>query len=470
MTRVWHCLRTWSRPICVFVCVSGLVACSNGRGSVDGPDDGGQQQAPGKVTIGGSVAGLAGSGLVLQNNGGDNLAVSANGTFNFGTSVDTGSAYNITVLTQPANPSQGCAVANPAGTATANITSVSVTCSTGSFSVGGTVSGLAGSGLVLRNNAGDDLAIASNGSFTFATELASGSGFDVAVATQPVRPTQTCTVADAAGTIGGADVRTVKVSCATNKYTIRGTVSGLQGSGLVLQNNGGDDVGVQSDGGFAFAAQIPSGSGFDVTVKTQPATPAQACSVQNGAGTVADRDVDNIVITCALREFTIGGTISNLRGSGMVLANNGGDRFTPTADGAFTFPTAVLTGTPYSISVPTPPTRPLQLCQVTNSTGVVADANVTNVAINCFTIGFGVGGTVSGLDNSGLELQTNGEKLGIAANGKFIVPASLPDGSPYEVGVAKQPANQVCTVANGRGAIEKADATGVTVTCTPSTQ
>src|SRR5688572_14743875 len=212
MTRVLICLL-----------MLGLAACSNGRGSVD-ESDGGQQQAPPKVTVGGTVAGLSGSGLVLQNNGADDLTITANGTFSFQTSVDAGSPYNITVLTQPASPSQSCSVANASGTApTSNVTSVSVTCATGAFSVGGTVSGLSGSGLVLRNNGGDDLPIASNGNFTFATDLASGSAFEVTVAAQPNRPTQTCTVADASGTVGGSDVRTVKVSCATNDYTIRGT-------------------------------------------------------------------------------------------------------------------------------------------------------------------------------------------------------------------------------------------------------
>jgi environmental stress-induced protein Ves len=444
----------------------GLAACSNGRGSLDdGGGGSGQQQAPPKVTIGGTVAGLSGSGLVLQNNGGDDLAVTANGTFTFKTSIDGGTPYNITVLTQPTGPSQACSIANAAGTAANNVTSIAVTCSTGSFSVGGTVSGLSGSGLVLRNNNGDDLPIASNGSFTFATELASGSAFAVAVATQPSRPSQTCTVADASGTIGGSDVRTVKVSCATNTYRIQGTVSGLRGSGLVLQNNGGDDVGVQSDGGFAFATQIPSGSAYSVTVVTQPSGPAQSCSVQNSSGTVTDRDIDNIVITCALREFTIGGTLSNLKGSGMVLANNGGDLFSPTADGPFTFPTAMLTGSTYSVTVATPPARPFQVCQIKNGSGTVAEQNITNVEINCITIGFGVGGEVSGLEGPGLELQSNGEKLAIATNGKFIVPSSLPDGSPYDVTVARQPANQVCTVANGRGTVENADAASVTVTC-----
>jgi hypothetical protein len=463
MLRVLRCLRAWFLPVFVM----GLAACSNGRGSLDDGGGGGtgQQQAPPKVTIGGTVAGLAGSGLVLQNNGGDDLAVTANGTFSFKSSVDSGSPYNVTALAQPTSPSQFCSIANAAGTATNNVTSVAVTCSTGSFNVGGTVSGLAGSGLVLRNNGGDDLPIASNGSFTFPNELASGSAFEVTVAAQPSRPSQTCTVADASGTIGGGDVRTVKVSCATNSYGINGTVSGLQGSGLVLQNNGGDDVGVLSDGGFAFPTKIPSGSGYNVTVKTQPSGPAQSCSVQSGSGTVADHDVVDVVITCALRQFTIGGTISNLRGSGMVIANNGGDRFNPTADGPFTFPTAVLSGSSYNVTVTNPPILPLQRCDVLNGSGIVAEANVTNIQITCRNFGLGVGGTVSGLQSKGLELQSNGEKLAIAANGKFMLPSSLPEGSPYEVSVATQPANQVCTVANGRGAVENADVASVTVNC-----
>jgi hypothetical protein len=461
MTRVLRCLRA----LCVLVPVLGLAACSNGRGSVDESDGGGgQQQAPPKVTIGGTVGGLAGSGLVLQNNGSDDLAVAAAGAFTFSTSVDSGSPYNITVLTQPASPSQTCTVANAAGTATANVTSVTVTCSTGTFSVGGSVSGLGGSGLVLRNNGGDDLPIASNGSFTFATEIASGSAFAVAVATQPTRPSQTCTIADASGTIGSGDVRTVKVTCSTNKYTIRGTVSGLQGQGLVLQNNGGDEVGVQTDGGFAFPTQIASGSGYAVVVKTHPTTPAQACSVQNGEGTVADRDVDNIVITCALRQFTIGGTITGLRGSGMILANNDGDRFNPTSNGPFTFPTAVLSGSSYHVKVTNPPIGPLQICVVRNDRGTVLESNITDVLVECL-FGIGVGGTVSGLNSPGLELRSNGEKLAIAANGKFMLPSSLPDGSPYDVTVANQPANQVCSVSNGRGVLEKVDVDSVIVTC-----
>ncbi len=130
----------------------------------------------------------------------------------------------------------------------------------------------------------------------------------------------------------------------------------------MLQNNGGDDVGVQSDGGFAFPTQITSGSEYRVDVKTQPAGPLQACSVQNGSGTVADRDIENIVVTCALRQFTIGGTISNLRGSRIVITNNGTDELRPTASGPFTFPTALVTGSPYDVRIGSLPQQPRQQC------------------------------------------------------------------------------------------------------------
>jgi hypothetical protein len=61
---------------------------------------------------------LAGTGLVLQDNGGDNLSVSASGNFTF-TAINDGSAYAVTVSMQPTNSAQTCGVTNGTGTATA---------------------------------------------------------------------------------------------------------------------------------------------------------------------------------------------------------------------------------------------------------------------------------------------------------------------------------------------------------------
>lgn len=81
-------------------------------------------------TVGGTVSGLQGDGgLVLQNNGGDILAIPANGSFGFASSLPPGSSYAVTVKTQPSTPAQNCAVTEGSGTLASNVTSVKVTCS-----------------------------------------------------------------------------------------------------------------------------------------------------------------------------------------------------------------------------------------------------------------------------------------------------------------------------------------------------
>src|SRR5262249_20047932 len=71
---------------------------------------------------------------------------------------------------------------------------------TPSFTVGGTVSGLTGSGLVLQINSGGNLSIAADGPYTFTTKVASGATYTVSVLGFPSAPTEACTVANASGT------------------------------------------------------------------------------------------------------------------------------------------------------------------------------------------------------------------------------------------------------------------------------
>jgi uncharacterized delta-60 repeat protein len=85
-----------------------------------------------------------------------------------------------------------------------------------SYTVGGTVDGLVGSGLVLREALGGSANLAaSNGAFTFAGERPSRSAYEVRVETQPTNPIQICTVANGVGTIANANVTNVAVTCAT---------------------------------------------------------------------------------------------------------------------------------------------------------------------------------------------------------------------------------------------------------------
>ena len=81
-------------------------------------------------------------------------------------------------------------------------------------------------------------------------------------------------------------------------------MTGLTGSGLVIQNNGGGDVAMSGSGTFAFAAPLLSGAAYDVTVKTQPTNPWQTCTVTGGSGTVTNANVVG-QITCAPNPYSV---------------------------------------------------------------------------------------------------------------------------------------------------------------------
>jgi hypothetical protein len=145
-------MKSWALSLIVMTSLF-FVAC--GSGNTTSPP-------AASYTIGGMVTGLSGTGLVLQDDGGANLPVSANGAFTFTRAVTSGGTYKVTVLTQPSSPAQTCAVTGGSGTASANLTSVQVACTTNSTTFG--VSSLNGTyvfsstAIFLRSAAGDSFA------------------------------------------------------------------------------------------------------------------------------------------------------------------------------------------------------------------------------------------------------------------------------------------------------------------------
>jgi len=442
----------------------------NSTGTIDGGDATDIEVACSSngFTIGGAVSGLAGAGLVLQLNRGNDLSIVSAGAFAFESALQNGASYEVSVRTQPRNPAQQCTVSNGSGTVTgSNVTNVAINCVSSSFTVGGTVNGLAGSGLVLILNGGDDLPVGADGSFTFATPLQSGSQYRVRVASQPANPAQVCTVAGGEGTIGSSNVNNVRVSCASSTFSVSGTVSGLMGSGLVLQNNGGDDIGVSADGGFTFPTELASGAGYNVTVRTQPSNPNQSCTVSNARGTIGNGDVGNVVVSCSTADFTIGGTVNDLEGSGLVLRNNGGDELTIDRNGSFQFDTALPSGAHYDVKVAEQPRNPNQTCNVSNGVGTVGSSNVTNIVVTCETRDFSVGGRVTHLRGlGGIVIQNNGgDDLRIGSEGRFTFPTRLPSGASYNVTISQQPLFARCEVRKGSGTIRDENIDNVEVRC-----
>lgn len=343
----------------------------------------------GFVVIGGNVNGLTGSGLVLVLNGGqDNKQISSSGAFSFGDLVPQGTVYDVTVGTQPTNPSEMCTVANGMGTANVDVTDIEVTCTPAAYTVGGTVAGFTPGGSIVLINGTEMKTITTGGAFTFTMPVKSGDAYDVQLGTQMG---ENCTVIGGSGVVGSAPVTTVVVNCSTNAFIVGGQpaqgggVTGLNGR-VVLHNNN-DTITVTANGAFAFPTPITGGgtNTYNVTVMTQPAYPpvAQNCVVTNGSGTVGTANITNVKVTCMTKTFTIGGNVSGLTGT--VVLRNGGDMKSVTANGAFTMNTPVLSGQTYAVSVGSQPSG--QQCTVTMGSGTVTNNNVTSVVVTCVNVG-----------------------------------------------------------------------------------
>jgi len=258
------------------------------------------------------------------------------------------------------------------------------TSSTGSHTVGGTVSGLTGNGLTLQNNGADDYTVNADGVFSFTAPLADGSNYNVTVKTEPSAPSQTCLVNGGNGTISGANVTGVAVACTTNTYTIGGNVNGLIGAGLVLQNNGSNDLSKSADGSFTFTTPVVSGANYNVTVKTQPS--GQTCSISNGSGTISNTIITNVSVLCTASgaKYAVGGTVRGIAlGKSIILKNNGTDDITVTSDGSFNFPTKQNDDTPYDVTINTLPSG--EDCAKIYDKDKIRGDDVKHVSIICGT-------------------------------------------------------------------------------------
>jgi 6-phosphogluconolactonase (cycloisomerase 2 family) len=107
-----------------------LIAGCGGGGGGSPPPPSPPPPPPPNVTIGGTVTGLTGTGLTLQNGTGAPLAIAANGAFQFPGTVPNGTVYFVRVATQPGTPTQFCSAPNGAGVATSN-TAITVICNAG---------------------------------------------------------------------------------------------------------------------------------------------------------------------------------------------------------------------------------------------------------------------------------------------------------------------------------------------------
>ena len=201
---------------------------------------------------------------------------------------------------------------------------ITVSCSAHTYTLAGTISGLTAGGLVLQNNGTDSLAVAAHATtFQFPTAIAAGSGYKVVASAQPTG--LTCTVSDGVGSKVSANVDSIRVTCSPTSLVLGGTITGLNAAGLVLQDNGVDDLTIPANATtFRFPTPIAFDSAYSVTVSAQPA--GQTCSVADGSST-ATTNVTDIAVSCVtIPRFTLtvsSGPNGSIAPTGSVQVNSG---------------------------------------------------------------------------------------------------------------------------------------------------
>ena len=373
-------------------------------------------------TVGGTIGGLTSPGLLLIN-GSDRLSVPAGATrFTMSAAVADTSSYAVTVATQPTG--QSCAVTAGTGTVMgANVTSVSIRCSDQPYALGGTISGLNGTGLVLANGS-DTVTVPINATQFMLAPVAYGAHYAVTVATQPAG--LTCTVSGGSGVMPAATVSVVVV-CSDQSYTLGGSVSGLNVAGLVLAN-GTDTLTVPAHAtSFTLPTPVAYKSSYDVTVATQPT--GVTCTVSAGSGVMPAANVTSVGVTCSNHVYTLGGTITGLSASGLILTD-GTDRVTVAANASqFSMPTGVAYTSPYTVTVAAQPAG--LHCTVTAGTGTMPAADVTSVQVACVARSW----TWEGGSDTVAGAQANYGVLGVAATSN--VPGPRDSGMSWTDGAGK---------------------------------
>ncbi|MBI5497402.1 MAG: hypothetical protein HY904_20475 [Deltaproteobacteria bacterium] len=330
-----------------------------------------------------------------------------------------GTGYTVSVVSHPTAPTQFCTLTqNPPSSSppVASAGTLGFAATSGAFfltcvdtpnrALGGRVTGLAGAGLVLRSvTTSETRAItpAAGGAavnFAFSTRIPPGAPYNVVVDQHPVN--QQCFVENPSGTMPNNDVTNLRVTCSNAPtYAVSVEATAVAGRGLALRLNGSETLAVPQDGVYTFATRLLAGASYQVDVASQPVTPDQDCQVVAGSGAIVATNVGNVRVICGLRpaggtQFTVGGKLNGMLGSGLRLtlggsaatvgdagAGPGSQQLDLDRNGSFTFRTPVGNNEEYTVRVLLQPVNPAQVCTVTNYTGRISGADVTNVTVTC---------------------------------------------------------------------------------------
>ena len=298
-------------------------------------------------------------------------------------------SYAVTIAQQPS--SGVCTVNSGTGAGVNNHVHVYLVCSTYTYPVSGTITGLFPGQQLSIYNSSEVLSITQNGGFSFATPISYGGSYWVSIFNQPKN--QTCAVRDGRNDRVTAEIPPVTIECSSANFSLGGTLSGLRAGRQVTLVNDSDSAftPLTVNGVFQLSSKVAANGSYRVSVATQP--PGQYCTVTGGTGSAINQDVSDIKVECK-DTVSVSGSIVGLGSVPGLTLMLGTEKLNVSSNStSFKFSQGLAGGQAYQVQVVGQPkastsTSSTDLtCTVIDGQGTVADTDITNVVVNC-------GGTV----------------------------------------------------------------------------
>ena len=413
----------------------------------------------------GTVDGLEGDPVTVGlewDEGTEELSLEENGEFSFDPALPDQTEFEVNVLAEPEVPSQQCSVQGGSGQIDeAHHAELEISCVTRSFEVRGSLEGLEGDELVLEltgPGSGQELALSSNGEFSFPQPLRDLSDFEVQASAHPGNPSQTCEVYGGEGQIGGAHYEDVQVQCTTDEFEVGGSVNGLEGEGLQLEmsaDSGGQHLDVSENGSFEFGDSVPDHESFSVEVANQPAGPVQDCQVTNGTGQIDGASYMDIEVDCVTEEFAVGGQLTGYDSTDdLVIELSGGtsQSLSLSSNGSFEFPDPLPDQTEFAVSIESQPDGiPVQDCEIDGAdsfTDSLEGQDYLDLDLQCEDKLFDVEVSAPDLEGDRIIVSLDGTNRELTpSNNTRTYSAAIPSHDQHQIDVVEgrpDEPNQIC--------------------------
>ena len=292
------------------------------------------------------------------------------------------------------------------------------------YSIGGLIIGLNGV-LELEMFNEESIIIDSEKTFRFSTKLLSGSAYSVGIKTQPQN--QICQLIGSEGVVRSVDVTSISLVCEDINNESNITITGLQESLTLISNDIKVTLTNQPE------ISLPQDVLDSLRIHTQPRN--QLCQIIKNS---------NIEIQCTNNIYSISATLSGLTSEIVLKELNSETLLHSNASGNFTLDKLFANSEPYSLTVLSSPLG--QSCTINNATGIVEEANVSNINVTC----------EASINKLSIEVIGNREPVDVVFNENSlqlsknaIYSQDVAFGTPLNISINSISVGQQCDVISG---------------------